>query len=1018
MSEKISLQQLKEWVRFDTNTYTTTFNLDAFNAKSLCLYYYDDEKKLTELPSAKYSINLNSKKITLLDKTLAVPQKMLLTYKTNKELSNILYDFSFPDFSFLKNLVIPTYTSSWLSSEQLVPKYQTIPINTLTLYPSDIYDISQDNSLLIGAENEPYANIVNNPRYSDFFTWYSNNLIDINNFKIYYSNLITSLNTFITNNTIDGLLKPTLGDASTLSTLLMSKDYDVYLENDVKTLYQYQIDYYNTLNHDIVNYYSNLSNNISRVFYYDPIFSDNTTPLNIVIKRDGYTPTLVDILSSEYSFGLNAEGVNYDLPNSSFINNETNYAKWKYWFDNGKADEFLFYNLQQNTPLDLAVKQEIPIYIQDNQLNTPPATFQNFTLYVVGTASIGDWAGHSNEYAYNDGTKWFFLTPAQNDKICVVAGVDLGSYYEYSGSNWTSITYVVGDNNNIAKGVEFNNNAIFAAEYYEPYIDSLNAIFDDYTSYISSTLPISLLDAIYDLQRQNTASFAIVNSMINSVVAFRTQTTAMSWDQFKSSIIIPFVLQYNYLVTKALNPYYFKDDINKISLLDNTGLFFGDYYDIATNSSKFLVGANQEKYDNFINLPEYNGFKNYLSTLTNYIDSISITLNSNLESIQEYCLKQDIEFDKKYYFNLLVYNQYNIDNCVAEVKNIVNNTELTKNTDNVTDKQINDDLSDNINGIYKKTLLSLKVHPFFQNQIDLTIPTPPDDFLLDYYTLIVRYDDDRQKWVLDYGVAVDNTSDVNSNNKIIAISQMTTLEELRNFFDVPTKDYIVNNFQYFGIGEISTFVNPPSANWFLCDGSVIDKRTFHVFYDNFINKIQVKATQGSNQYEVISMNKKYKINSGIIIISPDNLFSFGKIQSYNNSTNILTINKISNKTGTFYLEHIDFFGSHISDINQNQIILPNITGDMIIGCEMDNGEIGYSFNENYTSLDSSQMPQINIQYQNDIFGRSQIFATLAASFISLPYINVSREKITKVSQTKIDTRQKSCAVGKFYIRLL
>ena len=188
MSEKISLQQLKEWVRFDTNTYTTTFNLDAFNAKSLCLYYYDDEKKLTELPSAKYSINLNSKKITLLDKTLAVPQKMLLTYKTNKELSNILYDFSFPDFSFLKNLVIPTYTSSWLSSEQLVPKYQTIPINTLTLYPSDIYDISQDNSLLIGAENEPYANIVNNPRYSDFFTWYSNNLIDINNFKIYLSN--------------------------------------------------------------------------------------------------------------------------------------------------------------------------------------------------------------------------------------------------------------------------------------------------------------------------------------------------------------------------------------------------------------------------------------------------------------------------------------------------------------------------------------------------------------------------------------------------------------------------------------------------------------------------------------------------------------------------------------------------------------------------------------------------------------------------------------------------------------
>lgn len=1017
MINRTSLQQLKEWIYFDYQDNLSTYNLDVTNPDNIALYYYDADNanKLSILDSSKYSVDIDHSRIKLLDSTIPTPCHMLVVYTLSKHLTNILYDFTFPDFSFLQNLSVPTYTSDWLSGEQLVPLYQGNAINTLTLYPSDLVAISQNNALLTGVHGEPYAVISISPRYSDFFSWYNSNLTDANTLKTYYYNIITGLNTFITNNTISGLPKPPLGDPNALSLALIGSNYNNVLETDVRPLYQYQVDYYDTLNSNTTAKYSTLQNNINRMYYYNPSFTDNTS-LDLIIKRDGYTPTF-DSLTGKYSFGTNKEGVNYDRPGSAFVLAELSYAKWKYWFDNGGATNFLYYNLVKNSPTDLAFKQIISLNINNNALSSPPLAFSAFDLYLVAVSPTGAWAGQANKYAYNDGSGWFFLNPQNNDTIVVTNGVNAGSYYQYNGSSWNSISSISGDASNIGKGTEFENYALLAAEYYQPYTASLNTIFNDYQAYVSSTLPISLAQATNDLQYGNSTSFTIVTNMVNDIVSTLTATTVPVWDEYKTTLQLPYTLSFDYKSLVSLNPYYFKDDINKIFLLDNTGLFFGDYYDIATYPDVYLVGASQEKYSDFINLPEYNGFKLYLANLQNYMTTIATTINLYLSEIQQYCMAQDIQFDMQYYFDRFIYKQYDVVNTIASLKATVGDDSLTKNPNNITAKQINDSLSENIASIHKDFLLSLKIHPLFEKQIDLTLPSPPDDFVLDHYTIILRFDVTRDKWVLDYGISIDNTSNIDTNNQLAAICSLTTIEQLRAFFDVPTKDYIMNNFQYFYPGSIHAFASPPSSNWFLCDNSVVDKRSFPNAYANFINKITVQATQNSNQYLVISMSKNYAMNSGIVVYSSDNLFSFGKISNYNPNTKILTLTKPSNTSGRFVLDHIDYFGAKLSDINSSQFSLPNLQQRITVGCDLNNEKIGYVINDNDKWLTADQMPQIPIQYQGDLIGRDQLFATLAASFISLPYINVNQEKITKVSQVGIDVRQKACAIGKFYMRM-
>lgn len=84
----------------------------------------------------------------------------------------------------------------------------------------------------------------------------------------------------------------------------------------------------------------------------------------------------------------------------------------------------------------------LPTSVLDNTLTTPPTNAPDGATYIVPDAgATGLWAGKGNQKAtWNEGlSTWSFYPPADNDKILVTTGPNVGNIYTYrsrSATGW------------------------------------------------------------------------------------------------------------------------------------------------------------------------------------------------------------------------------------------------------------------------------------------------------------------------------------------------------------------------------------------------------------------------------------------------------------------------------------------------------------------------------------------------------------------------------------------------------
>lgn len=1144
-----ALPLLKEYIVL-RGSKVGNYTLEIADIDNIVVWYFDNLTKiLTVLPKTKYSINFKKKTLTITDDSLPSLDNVIITIGYNKQFINLLADFTMPDFSFLKNLNIPTYNSSYVNKWQLVPKYSGNTILDTIVYSSDIYKISQNNNLLTGANNEPYSTIAVSNQYTDFFTWYNQKTSGATALYNYYIALIDGLNDFITNSpTLSGLTPPITITASTNAILLMGTDFDTTMENVIRPLYQYQIDYYNKRVEIINNEYIEPLSAIDRVVNFNPDFNDIVAPiLDSVIKIND---PVFDSISGRYLFsGISQEGVEYNRLDSSAIQDNLSYAKWKEYYDDGSANSLLFHRLVipsttydidylltipntqaldwQNTSVlftnlsgfptidlydgsidfiapitltagktilltnrtnkaengpwviqsgswarpswfaggsvsqygginfnilnsltigdsgekwiletsgditvdttELSIKQistlkdsvirsDTLFNIIDNSLTVPPLLVGESDSYVVPAGATGAWAGQANKIAYslNGGKDWYFYSPNSTQKIIISSGININNTYQWDGTSWAATTILaITDTDSHAKSQQFDTFANNSKRLYDPLVSNVQKIFNDYSIYIGTAPPITQMYAMQKIITNNGTVAQTVYDMVADIIEVRSGVVPVPYNTFLLNTQKPLFVKYEYFIIDEKKPFYLKGN-TRIPIFENTELEFGDYCNMVSNPDVFLYGQNGEQYDSFINKVQYDNFKNYYITLSNYIGSILTDLNTKINNILTYTKAVNIEFNGLELRDKIIYNLYNLDFILLDIKVALANSSLIM-TDEITANQSLDKLFNNISHLYQNFLLSLKIEPLCINKINTIAPSFPDNFEQNSYSLIQRYNKKKDSMVHDWGASIDNTVGGTYNQKLIDFLNLKGGDKdiYINFYNQRKISDYRNDYLHFFVGEISSFATR-NGKWHIADGTLFDKRVNSELYNNLVDKITVQATQGSNQYVITSQTKGYLLESNTAIFSKDNIFNNANISSFNSG--ILALDQISSQNGIFELEYLNYFGAKINSINNNMFNIPNITEDVCIGVNLDNANYGFFTGNNEHQMLDSQMPQINIKYQSDYANGTGV-DFCGGSYVSCNYRNTTVERVTKKAQTNIDLKQKQVSIGKFYIRI-
>ncbi len=1131
------------------------YTLPLLDIDNIVIWYFNSSTKILEiLPKTKYTIDIKKKIFTITDTLLPDLESVIITVDYNKKFINLLADFKIPDFSFLKTLNIPIYNSSYVNKQQLAPKYNGSTILNATVYSKDIYLINQNNNLLTGDNNEPFATISTSLQYTDFFTWYNQKLPSATSLYNYYVNLITSLNNFITNNTIVGLVKPSTVNVNATSLLLMGTDFDTTMENVVKPLYQYQIDYYNEYKEIIDGEYIETSALISKVANFDPIFNDNTDPLlNSVIKIN--SPVFDNTLNRYVFSGINKEGIDYNRLDSSAIQNNLSYKKWKEYYDNGGANNLLYHHLiipsttydinyvlqssttniinintsfvltvlfgiitvnlnnidsisdiltsdgqtilltnrtnkaengpwiikvgnwerpswfsngsidtygginfniiggnndgngytvfangdlgskwilatdnnitvdtteieiKKITTLKDSVTQDKVFHTAlDNTIATPPLIAGDSDSYIVPIGATGSWLGQGNKIAYsvNGGKNWWFYTARIGDVFLISSGVNVNKFYQWNGASWSLYSLPTTlDTNGSAKSQEFNTFADNAKKLYEPFLSAVQKVFDDYNTYVGTVPPITQVDATNNIVDNDSVSAQIVYGMIQEIVNIRYGTAPSPYSNFLLTVQKPSFVKYEYFIIYEKKPFYLKGN-NQMAIFENTELEFGDYYNMVSDPSSYVYGQNGEVYNVFINKVEYNNFKNYYNILSQYINSITLEINNNIDYLLNYAKAINIQFNGQEYKNKIIYNIYNLDSIQTEINNIFAKNDIIMNNERTANQSL-DKIFNNIAYLYQNWLLSLKINPLCIDKIDTIVPAIPNTFEQKSYSLIQRNNIKADKMAHDWGATIDNTTGGTYNQKLLDFLNLKGSDKdayINLYKQTKISDY-QNDYLHFFVGEISTF-STRNGSWHITDGTLFDKRVNKDLYNNLIDKITVSAIQGSNQYTVMSQSKGYVLSENMAIFSKDSIFTIANISSV--SGNILTLDQVSQQTGTFDLEYINYFGAKINSINNNMFNIPNITEECCVGVNLTDSNYGFFIGSNEHEMLDTEMPQVSVRYQNNVLnGNGTDFC--GGEYISCNYKNTTQERVAKKAKTKIDTRQKQIAIGKFYIRI-